>query len=420
MLVGVIWSVLDVIRRIFMLLLQDPVNVFCLFLLFLGTLGYILILTLIRTASHRNISRKTRANSRESTEAKLKHQKLPIISFIIPAHNEENTIEKKLKNTLELNYPQNLLEVIVVDDGSTDKTPAILEAIQRAWFPKLKVIRQNRRGKSSAENTGLQNSSGEIIVISDADVALNRDSLRFMMENFKDPKVGGVTCTVVATEQNIEALNFKLGLCVRWSESEIDSSFGMAGSFVSFRKSILPKIDEGIFSSDADTGIMIRKMGYKVVYDPRIIAYVDIWIEGKPRSVVQAMKKLKHMSFGAVSVLRRHKDVPLRSNYGLFGWVIAPKRILFDAFAPVIFMILTVNSIVKLVVSNLMVPFTFLTLLFLVATFVSRKLGPYTTISRVLYFVFLHVIGYYATFFYYLVFILREKERRGVWEKFRV
>lgn len=415
-----VWFLLNTIQTIFVLLLLDPINVLCLFFLFLGTLGYILILTLIRTVSHRNIPRKTRANSRESTEAKLKHQKLPIISFIIPAHNEENTIEKKLKNTLELNYPKDRLEVIVVDDGSTDKTPTILEVIQRSWFPELKVVRQNRRGKSSAENTGLQNSRGEIIVISDADVALNHDSLIFMTENFEDPKVGGVTCTVVASEQNIEALNFKLGLYVRRSESEIDSSFGMAGSFVSFRKSILPRIDEGIFSSDADTGIMIRKMGYKVVYDPRIIAYVDKWIEGKPRSVVQVIKKLKHMSFGAVSVLRRHKDIPLCNNYGLFGWIIAPKRILFDALAPVIFVILTVNSIVKLVVSNLVLPFTLLILLFLVVTFVSRKLVPYSTISRVLYFVLLHVIGYYATFCYYIIFILRRKERRGVWEKFRV
>ena len=79
---------------------------FCSFFLFLGILGYVLVLTLIRTVSHRKISRKTRTNSRGSTEAKLKHQKLPIVTFIILAHNEENTIEKKLKNTLELNYPK--------------------------------------------------------------------------------------------------------------------------------------------------------------------------------------------------------------------------------------------------------------------------------------------------------------------------
>ena len=417
MLIGFIFSLFNIIQRIFVLLFLDPINVFCLFFLFLGTLGYVLILRLIRTVSRRNISRKTRVNSRESMEAELKHEKLPIISFIIPVYNEENTIEKKLKNTFELNYPKDLLEVIVVDDGSTDKTPIILEAIHGSWFPELKVVRQNRRGKSSAENLGLQNSKGHIFVISDADVPLNRDALRFMIEDFEDSKVGGVTCTIEANKKYVLALNLDLSLYVRKLENEIDSVFGMSGPLVSSRRAVVPKIDEGIFSSDADLGIVVRKNGYKVVYDSRIRSHVDQWVEGRPKTVVGELRKLRHLSFGNITLFMRHKDVLFRKSYGLFGWVIAPRYLLFITLAPIIFVLLSMNSVVKLIESNLLVPFSFLIMLFLFITFLSRKIASESFISRTLYLIFMYVLGYYAQFFYYLLFISKSSHRRGIWEQ---
>jgi len=406
---------LGAILRIMSSLLLDPINLFCLIFLFFNTLGYILILTAIARISRKSRSIGPNEGLMKSDNAKLECSPLPTISFIIPTYNEEETIERKLKNTRSLNYPKDRLEVIVVDDGSTDKTSSIIAEVQRMWFPELRIITQSRKGKSSAENTGLQNSKGEIIVISDADVPLNPNALRFMVEDFKDQNVGGVTCSIQANKEYVLALNLDLGLYTRKLENEIDSIFGLSGPFVSFRRQIIPKIDEGIFSSDTDTGVILRKRGYRVSYDPRIISHVDRWVEGRPRTVVGALKKLKHMAFGSLSLFLRHKDVLFKSRYGLFGWVIAPRHLILNVFAPFVFVLLSINLIVTMIGSGLLVSFLFLTALFLAICFLSRKLASHSIVSKALYLVFMYIVRYYADFCYYLFFVLSPSQRRGVW-----
>lgn len=401
---------LDTIVQIFTVLFLNPINIFCLLFLFFNTLGYIFLLELLAKGFS-----KDRETFMRWDETKPDYSNLPMVSFIIPARNEEETIERKLRNTRTLNYPKDHLEVIVVDDASTDKTPVLLKEIKRSWFPQLKVIRQSRKGKSSAENTGLQDSKGEIIVISDADVPLNPEALHFMIEDFKDPRVGGVTCSIEADTRYVLALNLSLGLYARKLENEVDSIFGMSGPFVSFRRAIIPKIDEGIFSSDTDTGVAVRKKGYKVVYDPRIVSHVNQWVTGRPRTIMGSLKKLKHMSFGDVCLFLRHKDILFRNRYGVFGWVIAPRYLLLNIFAPIIFVLFSVNLGMSLIGSNFLVPFLLVTTLFLGSTVLSRKILPDSIVSRMLSLIFMYIVGYYARFFYYLLFIARSSKRRGMW-----
>lgn len=410
-----LYDFLGAVLRIVSSLLLDPINSFCLIFLFLNTLGYILILTAIARISRKSRSIGPNESPMKSDNAKPKCSSLPTISFIIPTHNEEETIERKLKNTRSLNYPKDRLEVIVVDDGSTDKTSSIIAEVQRMWFPKLRIITQSRKGKSSAENTGLQNSKGEIIVISDADVPLNPNALRFMIEDFKDQNVGGVTCSIQANREYVLALNLDLGLYTRKLENEIDSIFGLSGPFVSFRRQVMPKINEGIFSSDTDTGVIIRKRGYRVLYDPRIVSHVDRWVENKPRTVVGFLKKLKHMAFGNLYLFLRHKDVLLKSRYGLFGWIIAPRYLFLNVFAPIVFIVLSINLIITMIGSGFLVSFLFLIAFFLAICLISRKLASHSIVSKALYLVFMYIIRYYAALYYYLFFVLSPNQRRGIW-----
>ena len=410
-----LYSLSDLIQTILRLLLLDPINLFCLAFLFLDTFGYFLILLVLA----KFFQGPQRSKNRTSIEGKVgvNPSELPMITVIIPAHNEEKVIEKKVKNTFTLDYPKDLLEVIVVDDGSTDKTSSILEELQRSAFPDLKVIRQIARGKSAAENMGLQNSNGELIVFTDADVPVNTEALRFLVEDFRDPKVGGVTCTIQADKKYVQSLNLDLGLYARRLESDIDSIFGMSGPFVSFRRAIVPKVDEGIFSSDTDTGVTVRKEGYRVIYDPRIVSHVDQWVESRPKTVGGELRKLKHMSFGSIHLFIRHKNVLFRKRYGLFGFIIAPRYLFFSVFAPVLFVLLSVNSIVKLIMNNLLMPVLVLIVGFLLVTFLLRKMVAESFISKTFYLVFMRMIGFYAQFLYYLLFIFRSSQRRGMWRR---
>jgi len=385
----------------------DPINLFLFSLLLLNTLGYLIILTAIAKMGYNT-------KGKEKTQ-KIDESTLPLVTFIIPAHNEEKTIERKLENTFNLNYPSNALEVIVVDDGSTDKTPSILQTLQQTRFPRLKIIKQNRKGKSAAENTGLQESKGNIIIISDADVPLNPDALHFVDEDFNDPKVGGVTCAIKANEKYVLALNLDLALYARKLENKIDSIFGMSGPFVAFRKSIISTIDEKVFSSDTDLGILVRRNGFRVVFDPRIIGYVDQWVVGRPKTIKGELRKMKHLSYGSLVLFLRHKNILFRKRYGIFGLIIAPRHLLSNVFAPVIFVIFSANFVLKLIENNLFFSFAFFSSLFLVTTFLLRKIVPRFVATKVLYLVFMYIIGYFAQFIYYIVFLLRPKQRHGIW-----
>jgi len=408
LLIDLSYYLMGAIRKIVFLILFDPINIFCLSFLFFATVGYILILTLIAKTGWKSILAKT--------NGQMKHSGYPFVSLIIPAHNAEETIERKLANIRKLNYPKERLEVIVVDDGSRDNTVNLLDRIQQSWFPELKVIRQSWKGKSSAENAGLQSSKGEIVVISDADIPLNADSLHVMVEDFGDPNVGGVSGASQSDEADVLALNLDLGLYARKLESQIDSAFGMGGAFVSFRRAIVQQVESGIFSSDTNMALIVRKNGYRVVFDPRIISDVNRWVESRPKSFRGALRKLKHLSFGSLSLFIRHKDILYRKRYGVFGWVMAPRHLLLVPFAPVIFVLFSVNSGLRLIENGLLLPFSFLVTFFLAVTFLSRWLACNSFVSRVSSLILMYAIGYYAQLFYYFVFFLRSDQRRGTWE----
>lgn len=391
------------------LLLFDPVSLFFISFLFLNTLGYLFVLVVLaETKQHDNGDKKE--------SGKDAGKELPFISFIIPAHNEEEVIERKLENTHNLIYPSHALEIIVVDDGSTDQTPSILKNLQKTRFPSLKIIRQDRKGKSAAENAGLQESKGEIVIISDADVPLNPDALRFVVESFRNPQVGGVTCSLQAGERYVLALNLDFALYARRLENRIDSIYGMSGPCVAFRKEVISRIDEGIYSSDTDLGIRVRERGFKVVFNANIVSDVDRWVVSKPRTMTGSLKKMKHLSFGSLDLFRRHKGILFRRSLGLFGLIIAPRHLLLNVFAPVVFVVFLANFVLNLIESNLLPAFIILASLFLLGAFTSRILAPRLAVTKALYLILMYVIGYFAQFIYYLVYLLIPNQRQGTWK----
>ena len=114
----------------------------------------------------------------------------PTVSLIISAYNEETCIEEKIKNSLELEYPEESVEIIVVSDGSSDGTNEIIERLNS---PRLKsFFLEKQRGKTAAQNLAVENSTGEILVFTDANALFKKDALKKIVRNFNDNDVGGV------------------------------------------------------------------------------------------------------------------------------------------------------------------------------------------------------------------------------------
>jgi len=236
---------------------------FSLGMLFYAYFGYPLVLAILSTFKKRG-GRKSKI--------------IPSVSFIVVAHNEEKTIREKIENTINLQYPKERLEVMVVSDGSTDKTEEVIEQFQEQG---VKLIGSpSRIGKHSSQGIALKQARGEILAFSDASVMLHKTALKQIVENFADPRVGCVTSEdriIHETSHNNsgEGLYVKYEMALRRLESRVDSVVGMSGSFFAVRKELCTLWDEDK-TTDFSVPIRIVTQGYRAVCEERALAYIRL------------------------------------------------------------------------------------------------------------------------------------------------
>lgn len=203
----------------------------------------------------------------------------PTVSILIPARNEEHVIGNLLQRMSELTYPLNKIQVIVIDDASSDHTREIAEKFARR-FPFIEVLHRDKitggKGKPSALNSALKHSKGEILIIFDADYYPQRDIVEKLVKEFADPKVGAVQGRPVVLNESQNYVT-RMATLERIGGFRIDQQarddlglipqFG--GTVGGFRKSILEKkggFDESMLTEDTDLTFQIILEGYKVRY----------------------------------------------------------------------------------------------------------------------------------------------------------
>ena len=183
----------------------------------------------------------------------IDNQFSPSVSWVVPSYNEEDIIADKIRNLIELDYPRELLEIIVITDGSTDKTPIIA-----AEFPEVKVLHEDRRGgKSAAENRAMKFVSGDIVVFNDANTIVSRNALKEMVKHYADPIVGGVSGAkgiIVedgdTAESKGEGLYWRYESAIKKADSAFNSLMGAAGELVSFRRALIVDLPEDTILDD--------------------------------------------------------------------------------------------------------------------------------------------------------------------------
>ncbi len=230
----------------------------------------------------------------------------PEVSIIIPCYNEEKVIKKKIENTLQLDYPKTKYEIIIVDDGSEDKTYETVRKIkEKNKLKNLKIIRQEREGKSKAIKSGIKNSRYDIIVITDANAFLEKNILKASLRHFKDKKIGGVGSrySYITNEKTPESFGSKIHQdylqFIYKNESKIGCFTNSYGWFQAFRKKLIAR-KEGYFSlSDWEFGLLIIKKGYKNFYETSIkaekysVKNKEDFILQKKRTLVETIKIIR-------------------------------------------------------------------------------------------------------------------------------
>lgn len=203
---------------------------------------------------------------------KDKHE--PNVTILIAAYNEEENIGKTLENKLNLDYPKQRLEIIVISDGSTDRTDEIVRQYQNSG---VRLIRQDqRKGKTSALNLAVPQVKGEVIVFSDANSIYTTDALKYLVRNFKDPQVGYVTGKMVYITQDGSTISescstyMKYENILRRIETKLGSIVGVDGGIDAVRKELYKPMNSDQLP-DFVLPLKIVEQGFRVIYEPRAI-----------------------------------------------------------------------------------------------------------------------------------------------------
>lgn len=200
----------------------------------------------------------------------------PRVTLLICAHNEEDVIERKLENSLRIDYPRELLEILVVDDGSTDRTA---EIVRRFEARGVRLESQNpRQGKSLAVNLGVSKANGELIVLSDASPDYVPGAVRAAVRHFADLDVG-VVAGRIRLQDSASAVEVPAGLYWKYQEmlcvweSATGTTVGVNGNLFTFRRERFTPLPAGTINDEFTIAMTMAARGLRVLYDPEAVTH---------------------------------------------------------------------------------------------------------------------------------------------------
>jgi peptidoglycan/xylan/chitin deacetylase (PgdA/CDA1 family)/GT2 family glycosyltransferase len=231
----------------------------------------------------------------------------PPVSILVPAHDEQVGIERAVRSLAGSRYAGEL-EVIVVDDGSTDATAAIVERLE---LPAVRLLRQANAGKAAALNGALAASRHELIVTVDADTVFEPDTLALLVQRFRDPRVGAISGNTKVGNRH--------GLIGRWQHIEYVMGFNLdrrmyevlgstptvPGAIGAFRRQALAGIggvSGATLAEDTDVTLDIGRAGWRVVYEHRARA----WTEA-PSTLRSLYRQRSRWAYGTIQSMWKHR-----------------------------------------------------------------------------------------------------------------
>ena len=238
------------------------------------------------------------------------------VSILIAVYNGEAVIADKLRSVAGLRYPRELLEVLVLSDGSTDRTDAIVSGFAADG---IELIALPRGGKPAALNAGIARSRGEILVLTDARQTLEPDSVGHLVACFADPSVGAVSGDLPmresgGAEQGSTSIYWRIERRIRKNLGRLDSTFGTTGPFYAMRRELAPVMPSQTLLDDMYLPLAGYFQGYRIVVDEEAIAWEqEFSLKGEFRRKVRTLA-------GNYQIMRQYPAL-LTGNRMLFHFV---------------------------------------------------------------------------------------------------
>lgn len=204
----------------------------------------------------------------------------PTVTLLIPAYNEIDVIERKLENAVNLNYPKDKLEVMLIDDGSDDGTLDVARRYVEQHGITL-IEKENRSGKMSSVNLGFEHAKGDIVILSDASPSYEADSIRILIRPLADESVGVVVGTLAVWDaENSVAkpagLYWKYEAALRGWETKTGSTVAVHGNMFATRKTLFKPLTAGTINDEFSIAMEVLRAGKRVVYERDAVSYDDV------------------------------------------------------------------------------------------------------------------------------------------------
>ena len=277
----------------------------------------------------------------------------PPVAVIVPAYNEAVGIERAVRSLTQADYPD--LEVIVVDDGSTDGTGEIVEAL---GLPGVHLIRRANGGKAAALTTGVLATEAEIVVMVDGDTVFERDTITNLVQPLADPAVGAVSGNTKVGNRS--------GLLGRWQHIEYVMGFNLdrrmyevlqctptvPGAIGAFRRSVLVEVggvSSDTLAEDTDLTLSIGRRGHRVVYTE----YARAWTEA-PSTLSGLWRQRYRWSFGTMQAVWKHKGAMVSRDPDdrRIGLRALPYMIFFQILLPLVAPLIDLFALYGLIFTN--------------------------------------------------------------------
>lgn len=255
-----------------------------------------------------------------------------VVTVAIPAYNEETTIRKTVESVINLDYPKDKLEILIVNDGSTDDTEKIVkEIIKENKKNNIKLINQKNSGKGVALNNAINKSKGEFFICLDADSFVKKDALKKMLPEFEDPDVAIVLPLMKVKDpkkmiEKIQWYEYLINIFYKKLMAKLDCVHVSPGPFSVYRKKILQKIggfSENNLTEDLEITLRTQKYHYKIiqVLSTEVYTYV-------PKTLKAFYKQRNRWYKGTAFNLMNYRKMLFNHKYGDFGMMHLPSVML--------------------------------------------------------------------------------------------
>jgi len=250
----------------------------------------------------------------------------PSVAIIVPCWNEQDTIGGTVRSLLALDYPADKLNIVLVNDGSTDNTKEVMDSY--LGNPQITVIHKKNEGKHTAINAGIEATESEFIGCLDADSFVAPNALREIIPCFDDPNVAAATPAMSVHQprnllEQMQNTEYIVGIALRHILSAVNGIYVTPGPFSFYRRSIIEEL--GGFrhahqAEDMEMALRMQRAGYEIENAPRARVYTRV-----PHSVPKLIKQRTRWTTGFLrNVMTDYRDLVGNPRYGILGLLVLP------------------------------------------------------------------------------------------------